>query len=519
LFLLLSALKSEKAATLANESEYAFLTMKRLPLTLVAIALSICALAQTPPSSPLEGIWLGTLHNGNASLRLQFHLHHDTDNQATWTCTLDSLDQNAVGIPCTVTSAANPITIEIPAVQGKWSGNLTADKLDGAWTQGSGLPLILERQASAIKPAPPRQPDAALPPADAKSIQSILDKDLASALASGALAPSTHAGVTIGVVSHGQRNIFTYGTAKPDSLFEIGSISKTFTGLILAQMVEQKSVQLNEPVRELLPPGTVAKPASGPEITLLDLSDQHSGLPRMPDNFSPADPANPYADYDTKRLYAYISAHGIALPAEAPFGYSNLGVGLLGAALANRAKLSYSDLLHLQITGPLNLNDTAIALSPSMRARFIEGHDAAHNPAHAWDLDALAGAGGIRSTAADMLTYLEAQLHPDKLPPSTASTPQGKTLPAALYASQTIHAEVPPGSNIALNWFHIEATDSYWHNGGTGGYSSYALFSPGDDFALIVLFNTAGDKDTFADKLGQHIAQRLSGQPAVSLAP
>jgi CubicO group peptidase (beta-lactamase class C family) len=165
------------------------------------------------------------------------------------------------------------------------------------------------------------------------------------------------------------------------------------------------------------------------------------------------------------------------------------------------------------------MTDTAVALTPSMRARFIEGHDSGHNPAHAWDLDALVGAGGIRSTAADMLTYLEAQLHPDKLPASTQSTPQGKTLPAALYASQTIHAEVPPGSSIALNWFHIEATDSYWHNGGTGGYSSYALFSPGDDYALIVLFNTAGDKDTFADKLGQHIAQRLAGQPAVSLSP
>jgi serine-type D-Ala-D-Ala carboxypeptidase/endopeptidase len=487
----------------------------------VSIAASACALAQTQPPSPLEGIWLGTLHNGNISLRVQFHLHHDTDTKDTntWTCTLDSLDQGAIGIPCTVNSAANPITIEIPAVQGKWSGSLTAGKLDGTWTQGAPLPLTLEHQTSALKPAPPRQPDAALPPADAASIKAILDKDLSAALASGALAPSSHAGVTIGVISHGQRNIFTYGTAKPDSVFEIGSISKTFTGLILAQMVEQKSVQLSEPVRDLLPPGTVAKPATGPEITLLDLSDQHSGLPRMPDNFAPADPSNPYADYDTKRLYAYISAHGVALPPDAPFGYSNLGVGLLGSALANRAKLSYSDLLHLQITGPLSMNDTAITLTPSMRARFIEGHDAAHNPAHAWDLDALAGAGGIRSTAADMLTYLEAQLHPDKLPASTTSTPQGKTLPAALYASQTTHADVASGTTIALNWFHIETTDSYWHNGGTGGYSSYALFSPGDDYALIVLFNTAGDKDTFADKLGQHIAQRLAGQPAVSLAP
>ncbi len=509
-------------------------TMKRLLPAVLSIALSTAAFAQTqpsnfnrrwmpslhnaaqiPPPSALDGIWLGTLHAGAASLRMQLHLQQD---DGKWTCALDSLDQDAMGIPCTVTSAAGPIVIEVPAVQGKLSVSLTAGMLTGTFTQGASLPITLEHQTTAAKPKPRPPLDPALPPADAKSIKSILDKDLATALTSGALAPSTHAGVTIGVISHGQRTVFSYGTAKPDSVFEIGSISKTFTGLILAQMVEQKSVRLDEPVRELLPPGTAAKP-SGTEITLVDLSDQHSGLPRMPDNFAPADPANPYADYDAKRLYAYISAHGVALPPNAPFGYSNLGVGLLGAALANRANLSYGDLLHLQITGPLNMTDTAIALTSSMRARFIVGHDSAHNPAHAWDLDALAGAGGIRSTAADMLTYLEAQLHPDKLPASAAGTPQGKTLPAALYASQKIHADVAGGTNIALNWFHVETTDSYWHNGGTGGYTSYALFNPGDDYALIVLFNTAGDKDAFADKLGQHIAQRLDGKPAIPLAP
>jgi CubicO group peptidase (beta-lactamase class C family) len=489
--------------------------MKCLRLAVLSATLTTCALAQTPPPSTLDGIWLGTLHSGAASLRLQLHLHQDADK---WTCTFDSLDQHAMGIPCTVVSATNPIAIDVPAVRGKLSGSLTANALTATWTQGSSLPVTLERQTTAAKPTRAPKTDAALPPADAKSIQSILDKDLAATLTSGALAPSTHAGVTIGVVAQGERTIFSYGTAKPDSIFEIGSISKTFTGLILAQMVEQKSVKLDEPVRDLLPPSTVAKP-SGPEITLLDLSDQHSGLPRMPDNFAPADHNNPYADYDTKRLYAYISNHGVALPADAPFEYSNLGVGLLGVALANRAKLSYSDLLHQQITGPLNMTDTAIALTPSMRARFIEGHDSGHNPAHAWDLDALVGAGGIRSTAADMLTYLEAQLHPDKLPPTAAGTPQGKTLPAALYASQKIHADVASGTTIALNWFHIETTDSYWHNGGTGGYTSYALFNPGDDYALIILFNTAGDEYSFADKLGEHIAQRLAGQPALSLAP
>ena len=88
----------------------------------------------------------------------------------------------------------------------------------------------------------------------------------------------------------------SFGAAKPDSIFEIGSITKTFTGLLLAQMAEQKKVQMNEPVRELLPAGTIAKPA-GAEITLVDLAAQRSGLPAIPDNISVANMEQPYAIY------------------------------------------------------------------------------------------------------------------------------------------------------------------------------------------------------------------------------
>src|SRR5271166_5725974 len=138
-------------------------------------------------------------------------------------------------------------------------------------------------------------------PVPAAQLQAVLSKDLTEALTSGALAPSTGAGVTIGIVDHGEKQVFSYGTSKPDSIFEIGSITKTFTGLALAQMVEQGKVKFDEPVRQLLPAGTVAKPA-GIEITLLDLATQHSGLPPMPDNFNPADKDNPYADYKAAGL-------------------------------------------------------------------------------------------------------------------------------------------------------------------------------------------------------------------------
>ena len=164
------------------------------------------------------------------------------------------------------------------------------------------------------------------------------------------------------------------------------------------------------------------------------------------------------------------------------------------------------------------MTDTATTLTPALQARFIQGYDG-DDPVHAWDVDALAGAGGIRSTAADMLTYLEAQLHPDHLPAAALTSPNGKTLPSAIALDHVLHADAGSGMHIALNWFQYDATGSFWHNGATGGFSSYALFNPAQDFAVIVLSNDSHNAGTLTDHLGLHIAQRLTGKPAISLAP
>jgi len=359
--------------------------------------------------------------------------------------------------------------------------------------------------------------DKALPPVAVSDLQAVLDKDIAAALKSGELAPSTGAGVSIAVVEHGVTRIFSYGAAKPDSIYEIGSITKTFTGLVLSQMVEQGEVRLDEPVRELLPASTVGKP-DGSEITLVDLATQHSGLPRTPDNLHPADPANPFADYRPADLYAYLARHTVAKLAQAEFLYSNLGFGLLGQALSNRAGVPYAVLLEQEVTGPLGLGDTGVSLSPEQQARFIPGYSSDHRPARAWDFDALAGAGAIRSSAPDMLVYLQANLHPDSL--NLAAGPSAATLPAALIQSHQLRAD-RPGGRIALAWFFQPVTGDYLHEGETPGYSSYAFFNPKGDFAVVVLSNTGANLRTetsFAGRLAQHIEQRLAGESAISLA-
>jgi D-alanyl-D-alanine-carboxypeptidase/D-alanyl-D-alanine-endopeptidase len=438
---------------------------------------------------------------------------------------VDSVDQGAMGLECgKVAFTAPDFSFEVPVVHGSWAGKLAADgnTLTGTWNQGSPMALNFTRQqvaitAAAAQPPPPPTFDPALPPVAAADLQSVLDKDLAEALKSGQLAPSTGAGVSIGIVEHGISRVFSYGAAKPDSIFEIGSITKTFTGLILSQLVEQGKVKFDEPVRELLPPGTVAKPA-GDEITLLDLATQHSGLPRMPDNFKPADSANPYADYRPANLYEFIAKQGVAKPANPGFLYSNLGFGLLGQALAVRSALPYPTLLKEEVVDPLGLKDTTVALTPEQQTRFIPGHSGDHRPARAWDQDAIAGAGAIRSTAGDMLTYLEANLHPESLKPSGKST-AASTLSAALTQQHQLRADAMGGNRIALAWLYQGETGAYWHNGATGGYSSFAFFDPKDDCAAVVLLNTSiGNGGSFADRLGQHIGQRLAGKPAISLA-
>jgi CubicO group peptidase (beta-lactamase class C family) len=469
-----------------------------------------------PPAdkpAPLSGIWLGTLHAGGQELRIQLRLDLAVTPAS---CALDSLDQGAMGIPCTnVVATATELSFDVPAVHGTFKGNVSADAntVHATWTQGAEMPVMLTRQTTALEAKKPAI-DPAMPAVDVEKIQSVLDADLEKVLPE--LAPDTGVGVTIGVVEHGVRKIFSYGAVKPDSVFEIGSVTKTFTGLLLAQMVQQKKVRLDEPVRALLPKGTVTAPASGAEITLLDLTTQHSGLPRLPGNMKPTDPTNPYADYDAKALYAFMASHGVAMPATPEFGYSNLGVGLLGQVLADRAGSTYEALVRREVTEPLGMHDTAITLTPALTKRFVAGHGAGNKPQRAWDLNALAGAGGIRSTAADMLTFLEAQLHPDHVKGRTA---EAKTLPAALVASHEVRAEIGGGMHIAFNWLHVDETGRYWHNGATGGFSSFALFDPAKDFAVIVLFNRSIEDGSFADELGKHIAQRLSGTPAMSLAP
>ncbi len=309
--------------------------------------------------------------------------------------------------------------------------------------------------------------------------------------------------IVVGTTSAAGREFVARGTltkggrveAGADSVYEIGSISKVFTSLLLADMIERGEVTADTPVAKLLPDLVKVPQRNGKQITLIDLSTQVSGLPGMPTNFKPADPENPYADYTPDKLYEFLSSYELKRDIGEKYQYSNLGVGLLGHALARKAGMSYEELLKKRILIPLGMTSTSIALSADQRKRLAIGHDAALNPVKNWDLDALAGAGAIRSTVNDMLTFLEANLEFKDTP-----------LKAAMRRMRSVHRDTGvPDLDIMMAWHRLTkfGTEIVWHNGGTAGYRTFAGFDPAAKRGVVVLCNTSLDNDD----IGRHILE------------
>jgi len=306
-------------------------------------------------------------------------------------------------------------------------------------------------------------------------------------------------GIVVGVVDGAGARYFAVGSTarsggqpvNQHTVYEIGSVTKVFTALALADMVAKGEVGLDDPVQRYLPDSVRVPKRDSLEITLRLLAAQRSGLPRLPSNLLPADPTNPYADYDAGRLYAFLNGYTLPRDPGASYEYSNLGVGLLGFALARRAGTSYEGLLLQRVIGPLGLASTRVALTPDLRARLARGHQGEREVGN-WDLDALAGAGALRSTAADLTRFLSAAMG---LVPTT--------LDSAFRLTQVIQGDAGPTMRIALAW-HVMGPDTAavsWHNGGTGGYHSFIGFDPRRKIGVVVLSNSTQS----IDDIGFHV--------------
>jgi serine-type D-Ala-D-Ala carboxypeptidase/endopeptidase len=314
-------------------------------------------------------------------------------------------------------------------------------------------------------------------------------------------------GIVVGVIDpDGRRRIVSHGalakgdprTLDANTVFEIGSITKVFTALLLADAVERKDVALTDPISKFLPATVKVPERAGRAITLQDLAMHLSGLPRLPLNFSPKDPFNPYADYTVDQLHQFISSYQLTRDIGSEYEYSNLGGGLLGHLLARRAGMDYEALVTARITGPLGMTSTGITLSPDMKARLATGHTAVMQPTANWDLPTLAGAGALRSTVNDMLIFLAAAMGQTKTP-----------LSAAFAATTATRKPTGIGStDIALGWHiaRVNGTELVWHNGGTGGYRTFIGYDPKTRVGVVALSNAS--TPIGVDDIGNHLLDR-----------
>ena len=294
-------------------------------------------------------------------------------------------------------------------------------------------------------------------------------------------------GIVVGVIEPQGRRVISYGRlgsgdTRPlngDTVFEIGSITKVFTSLVLADMVQRGEVGLTDPVAKHLPSAVKTPERSGEQITLKDLATHTSALPRMPSNVNSANPANPFADYSLDQLYDFLSSYRLPRDIGSRFEYSNTGGALLGHALAQRAGIAYEDLVVTRIAEPLGMKSTRVELTPEMQSRLAVGHAYGLNPTPNWDLGALAAAGALRSTANDLLTFLDAHLGftPTPLAPAMASMLKGRR--------DVGQAE------IGLAWFveKQKGVEIVFHEGSTGGYRSYVGYDPKARVGVVVLSN------------------------------
>jgi serine-type D-Ala-D-Ala carboxypeptidase/endopeptidase len=294
-------------------------------------------------------------------------------------------------------------------------------------------------------------------------------------------------GMGVGVTEANSHRFVTYGCrdtcggspVNEKTLFEIGSITKLFTALLLSDMAVRGEVRLDEPVAELLPAGTRVPARDGRAITLRDLASHYSGLPRVATNGdSPDRPGGPYAAYSAERLYQFLAGHELIRTPGDSFEYSNVGAGLLGHALVLRAAASgYESLIRARILDPLRMDDTVIAIPSRLAANVASGHDDSLEPTSDWTFDVLAGTGAFRSTLSDLLRLMDAVCDPGSPIASIIRplmTPRGR--------GGLELAKPHPGGAMALS-----------KPGGTGGFRGFVRCIPEWKRGVVVLSNASID--------------------------
>jgi len=298
-------------------------------------------------------------------------------------------------------------------------------------------------------------------------------------------------GLSIGLLKEGKTYQYGYGELVKDSklipnensVFEIGSITKTFTAALIINLFKEKKLNLNAPINQFLPSGIPSLEKNSVAITVQHLLNHTSGLPRLPQDLGLGyDPQNPYKHYDSIKVYNYLKTVNLVRTPGEKFEYSNLAMGLAGLIIERLSGKSYSKYLGEKILEPLALSRTKA--ENTFTETIAKGYSDKGKEVPYWNFTGLAGAGCIYSNVGDLLKYATALLNPDSSPNPDVFN----QVKAVTYQSGKL--------KIASAWLYLplDNKEVLMHDGGTGGFRSFIYIFPSKKTALVLLANNANDK-------------------------
>jgi D-alanyl-D-alanine-carboxypeptidase/D-alanyl-D-alanine-endopeptidase len=305
-------------------------------------------------------------------------------------------------------------------------------------------------------------------------------------------------GIAVGIIKDNHERFYSFGSVdqnknekpKKNTIFEIGSITKTFTASLLADAHLRGILDINDHIEKCNSNITNAFCFEGTPISLANLSTHTSGYPKMPDNL-PLTSETPFDYYYREHLDKFLSNYTLLRKPGSLFEYSNVGVGMLGIYLSDRQNSSYENLLEKTILKPYKLYDTKMDLNNEQKLRFAKGYLSGIETPHWWQKrSAIAACGALHSTVDDMLKYLRLQIFSEN------------------EIFKFTHVEryiIDSKSSMGLGWIRERVDNFITHNGGTYGFTSFVGFDKNTKVGVVILANSYILNDTKIDEAGTRI--------------
>ncbi len=321
-----------------------------------------------------------------------------------------------------------------------------------------------------------------------------------------------NAGVIVGTIKNGQKTIYSYGEKEigtrqkitAQSILEIASLTKTYTAIALADMHLKGQLNLDDPIENYLPNSVKVPSYNGKKITLRQLANHTSGLPRLPANVD-KNAYNPYKGYTEQNMYDFINSYSLKREPGTQFDYSNVGYGLLGHILSLRNNTDYETMITTRVLQPLGMTHTTVSFTTAQLINLVKGYNG-NKQVESWSKyqqNIAQGSGSLISSLDDQLIYLEANMGL-----------KNTGLDSAILLSQKLSFQFSGNyqDGIGLGWSHFttEGQNIIWKNGGNGAYTSFIGFNKAAKTGVVILINSSLNPDIFQTGMGFEILKALN---------